>query len=288
MKWLCHNWIQPLQNRVKEELPPENSSFSKAWSVVTPILIYYVVNTFCVLFFDCFMQWTAGRDGGWATISERLRLYSTTVWGIVNGLAMLIGAGTVYKSFLKEAPQIALPDTRKKDVFLLIVLGAATALCFNVLFSLLQITGSSESYAEVAEKQFALPLLTGVVLYGVVSPLAEEIIFRGLVYNRLRRQFGLTVAVIGSAALFGLYHGNPVQTLYGFILGLLMAVLYERYGAFLVPVLLHSAANVCIYIISSKAVWQQSVSNWGVCIGNGVISILLLWITLFYKKKKAE
>lgn len=288
MKWLCHCWIQPLQKRVREDVAPEDSSFSRAWSVVAPVLIYYVVNTLCISLFAYFTQWTMGQDGTWLEISYFIKRYSFMVSGTVNGLAMLAGAGAVYHLFLKETPQISLPAGHKKDAVFLVVLGAATALCFNVLFCLLQVTDSSKTYTEVAEKQFALPLWAGIILYGVVSPLAEEVVFRGLVYNRLRRQFGLNVAIIGSSAIFGLYHGNAVQALYGFILGVFMAVLYERYGAFIVPVLLHSAANICIYVISSDVTWQQVVLNPAVCIVSGVVSGILLWVALFYKKKSAR
>lgn len=278
MNWFSDNWIQPLQRRVKTELPPEKTSFLRAWSIISPILIYYVSNSIFIILSAYMIQGISVLDGKWMPLSEWLRVHSTMVSGVLNGIAMLIGTAVVYPLFRREAPQISLPVSHKKDIPLLFILGASVALCFNILFSLLQITGSSQSYAEVADKQFALPLWAGIILYGLISPLAEEIVFRGLVYNRICRQYGLTIAVIGSALLFGVYHGNVVQALYGFILGLLMAVFYERYASFIVPVLLHGAANICVYVISSNTDWQQMVMNRGVCAVSAMAALVILWI----------
>lgn len=286
MNLILFKWICPLQNRTKEAVVTQERSFMKAWSVVYPILLYYVAGSICIMLFAYFMQWISSREGIWAGLAEGLRQYSTIASAVVNGFSMLVGTAVVYPAFKREKIQIPMPASHKKESVPVFLAGAMVALCFNILFSLLQITGSSQSYAEVAERQFSLPLWAGLILYGIVSPVAEEIVFRGLVYNRLHRLFGLPFAVIGSAVLFGVYHGNVVQALYGFILGLFIAVLYERYGSFAVPVLSHSAANICIYVISANELWQETVMNWGVCAVSGVTAIILFGFLLFPKKKE--
>ena len=237
MKWFLFNWIHPLQTRNKETVLAEERSFMKAWSVIYPIFLYYVAGSICIMLFAYFMQWISLQDGIWKELADFLRTYSSRVSAVVNACSMMIGILVVYPMFKKEKLRIGIPDKYKKDLLPIGILGAATALFFNILFSLLQITESSESYAQVAERQFSVPLWMGLILYGILSPIAEEVVFRGLVYNRLYRFFGLPFAVIGSSLLFGAYHGNMVQASYGFILGLFMAIIYERYGSFLVPVL---------------------------------------------------
>lgn len=253
MNFFSFNWIQPLQKRLKEEVFTKEKSFMKAWSIIYPILLYYAVNV----------------------------IFSP----LLGRLSILIGTAAVFSFFLNEKAEVKLPPLHKKDIPLLFILGMAAALCFNILFALLQITGSSEQYTEVAQKQFALPLWAGILVYGIIAPLAEEMVFRGIVYNRLDRLFGRMIAIIGSALLFGVYHGNIVQALYGFILGLLIAVLYERYGSFVVPVLIHGAANICVYIVSSNVILQQKFMNWTACITCGILAIVLFWLLVFRKEK---
>lgn len=255
MKFFSFNWIQPLGKRIKEEVFTKEQSYMRIWSIIYPILLYYAVN---VIFAS-----------------------------LIGRLSILIGMAVVFPSFLNEKAEVRMPPLRKKDIPLLFILGAVAALCFNIMFALLGITGSSGEYAQVAQKQFALPLWAGIFLYGVISPIAEEVLFRGIVYNRLDRLFGRTIAIIGSALLFGVYHGNIVQALYGFILGVLIAVLYERYGAFVVPVLIHSAANIAVYIVSSNIILQQKFMNWTGCIACGILAIVLFWL-LVLRKEEAE
>lgn len=253
MNFFSFNWIQPLGKRIKEEVFTKEQSYMKIWSIIYPVLLYYAVNVIFAL--------------------------------LMGRLSILIGMAAVFPFFLNEKAEVRMPLLRKKDIPLLFILGAVAALCFNILFALLGITGSSGEYAQVAQRQFSFPLWTGVFLYGVISPFAEEVVFRGIVYNRLDRLFGRTIAIIGSALLFGVYHGNIVQALYGFILGVLIAILYERYGSFVVPVLIHSAANVCVYIVSSDAMLQQKFMNWTGCIACSILAIVLFWLLVLRKEK---
>lgn len=259
--------------------------FLKAWSIISPILIYYLVNTAVFTLCTYLVLGISTQSGDAQIWGDWIRAHSVIVSGAVNGIAMLAAAAVVWKSFLQEKPQIRLAQLQTKDVPLVFILGGSAALCFNSLFSLVQITGSSQAYTEVAEKQFALPLWAGILLYGVISPIAEEIVFRGLVYHRLYRHFGRAFAIIGSAVLFGVYHGNFVQALYGFILGLLIAVIYERYASFVIPVLLHSAANISVYIVSSDKELTQRFMNWSGCIVCGGLSLLLFWLLVLRKEK---
>lgn len=244
--------LAPLQNRIRKEPMPEPTSFLKAFSIVYPIIFYYAVSQLVILLFAYFVQWISRSDGSMGQLAQWLRTNSMAVSGVVKGVSLIIGVAAVFFTFQKETPVIVMPPAYKKDIGILFVLGASAALAVNILFALLQFTGSSKVYEQVADKQFAFPLWAGIILYGIVSPVAEEIVFRGIVYNRMRRQYSLWISLLGSSMLFGLYHGNIVQAVYGFLLGLLIAVMYEKYGSFLVPVILHGAANIAVYIVTSN------------------------------------
>jgi len=276
--------LTPLQNRIKKELPPEPTSFFKAFSIISPIIIYYVVSQLIILLFAYFMQWVSGQEGTWQQIAEWFRTNSMAVSGTVKGLSVIIGVAAVFTIFIKETPVIKLPIKYKKDIGFLFFLGASAALSVNILFSLLGFTGSSASYEQVAEKQFAFPLWAGILLYGIVSPLAEEIVFRGIVYNRMRRQYSLWTALFGSGLLFGLYHGNIVQAVYGFLLGLLIGLIYEKYGSFLVPVILHGAANIGVYAVTSNPHLQKMCMNWGVFLVSTAFFMVLFFMCLSKKR----
>lgn len=69
---------------------------------------------------------------------------------------------------------------------LTITLAFSSSVSLNILFISLHLTESSETYNQVAAHQYGVILPVGLVLYGIVSPLAEEIVFRGIIYNRMK------------------------------------------------------------------------------------------------------
>ena len=132
----------------------------------------------------------------------------------------------------------------------IVLLGIVLSLGFNFWFAVTGFLQSSETYNQVAARQFSLSLWRAVVLYGIWSPLVEELIFRGICYGILRKYLPKMAAVFGSALIFGLYHGNSVQFVYGTVMGIVMALLYEKYQTLIAPILFHSAANTAIYIVT--------------------------------------
>lgn len=67
-------------------------------------------------------------------------------------------------------------------------------------------------------------------LYGsLAAPVVEELIFRGLLL-RLLEPWGKRFAIVASAVLFGLFHGNLVQIPYAFVVGLVLGVVTMEYS----------------------------------------------------------
>jgi membrane protease YdiL (CAAX protease family) len=77
----------------------------------------------------------------------------------------------------------------------------------------------------------------------VVAPIAEECFFRGVVFAAMRRRLSRGVAISVSAAAFALVHSNPVGFLPIFLIGSLLAYLYERTGSLAAPVAVHMVHN---------------------------------------------
>lgn len=120
--------------------------------------------------------------------------------------------------------------------------GIGAAFFFNNLILLTGLT--SEAYEEAGALLYQPPLGIQIVAVGILIPIAEELIFRGLGYYRLRWHLSFFEAAVISAMLFGWYHGNIVQGLYAGALGLLMAWAYEISQSLYAPVCLHIAANL--------------------------------------------
>lgn len=91
---------------------------------------------------------------------------------------------------------------------------------------------------------------TGVLAVAVVAPVVEELIFRGLILNRLSRVMPGWLAVALSSAAFGVCHGHPVWFAYAFVLGAFFALLDLRAKSILPSILGHIAFNAISQILS--------------------------------------
>ena len=83
----------------------------------------------------------------------------------------------------------------------------------------------------------------------VVSPLMEELIFRGLILKLFHRFLNFAIANVLQALLFGIYHMNLVQGLYAFLLGILIGCIFYLTRNILYCVLFHFVLNTCGVIL---------------------------------------
>lgn len=91
-----------------------------------------------------------------------------------------------------------------------------------------------------------LLLSTGLIpalSIAVAGPLAEELMFRGVIQTRLEQAMPVWAAVVLQAVLFGVVHGTPVQMAYAFLLGLVFGFLRSRTGSILPGFAAHAAFN---------------------------------------------
>jgi len=251
-------WIEPLSKRVKKTAYYSQNSFVRAMSIISPELVYYYVGQ--IVTFG--MAYVIGTGSYGTTTSEFYRDNSLILAALIRIAAVIIAVLPLIPAFIREYP-VLLPDKRfAVPVTLVVGMGIAFSLFFNSIAMLTGFAGSSQSFNNTATAQFSLPVWMGVIVYGLVTPLTEEIVHRGLIYNRFRRYFNLPIAVIGSSLLFGISHGNRVQLVYGFIMGLFICYVYERYGAFVYPVLFHCVANIAVYVCMSNNMMRECVTSY--------------------------
>jgi membrane protease YdiL (CAAX protease family) len=100
-----------------------------------------------------------------------------------------------------------------------------------------------------------LPALEdGLVLYfivgGIIAPVVEEILFRGIIYGFFRR-WGVLAALFFSTLFFVLSHqGFSFVQVTG---GIVFAVSYEKDGRLMVPITVHALGNLSLFTLSALA-----------------------------------
>jgi membrane protease YdiL (CAAX protease family) len=101
-----------------------------------------------------------------------------------------------------------------------------------------------EPEPQAAERAIEMlnPVLV-VLAIVVFAPIAEEVFFRGVVFNAWLREGGRRFAFIGSALLFAVIHVSLLSLIPIFALGLMLAWIYDRTGTLLAPIAMHATVN---------------------------------------------
>jgi len=123
-----------------------------------------------------------------------------------------------------------------------------TAVCMlanipaNIVVNLEKAMGFSGKMPEMPLTDDPSVLVLYFITIAVIPPVVEELMFRGMILHGLRR-FGDGFAIVASALLFGLYHGNFVQFVFAFLAGLAMALVVVRTGSLWTSILIHFVNN---------------------------------------------
>lgn len=176
----------------------------------------------------------------------------------------------------------------------------ALLLAFGALFGLgwvnekfiefLQGLGFTLSQITLPKRHFGDFLLCTLIVC-ILPCVFEECIFRGLVFNGLKR-LGDIFAVLVCGALFSLFHKNPSQTLYQFILGCTLSLLTLKSGSVLPAMLFHFINNFYIvifyFVTPQNYAFDSAVQI--VLLVLGLIAFILAVVYLIFKcqKPKAE
>ena len=138
----------------------------------------------------------------------------------------------------------------------------------------------------------SLPL--GILIYGVLSPLAEETVFRGITLQRLyllchEKKSGKTAFLLAaglSSLLFGIYHGSFVQGLYAAAMGFLFCLFLALGGNLFRVIVLHGGANVMTLFLSQAGTFRRASAS--VMAGAFGIAFCCGGYVLFSRKHKNE
>lgn len=115
----------------------------------------------------------------------------------------------------------------------------------------------SNPLTQMSEQPFILNLLLGCVL----APLAEELLFRKTLMDRLR-PWGEGFALVASALLFSLSHANFYQMLYAFTVGVILGGVYLKTGQVKYTMALHAGLNLVSIAVMPVLEPLGDAGNW--------------------------
>lgn len=89
-------------------------------------------------------------------------------------------------------------------------------------------------------------MLTAVFAIAIIAPFFEEVLFRGLVYGKLRTVMRPWAAIFLQAVFFGVAHAVLFQSIFAVIMGILLGIIYYKIGSIVTSAICHSAFNLSV------------------------------------------
>ena len=228
------------------------------WTMLA-VVVYYFME---VLFNALFQLVLRGASAS----GERLTML--VIANLILKLVVLFVFGFWY--MVRENKWHYRPDYRKslslKTLSCLIAIGLLGQYALGFVMVLLKafVPDVFYEYTKVTEtlQLFGTYPLVTFIMVVVIGPIAEELLFRGVIYGRLRNSFTVLQAAVISAAIFGIYHKNLVQGVYAAIFGIILAYIFEKTQTIWGCAVMHMMFNLSSYLMTGLAALLQKTGIW--------------------------
>ena len=265
----------------------KTNGFIKAWGILYPIFIYYVISNVVIYLAALMLGVTQETYAQWyivlQTIATAVALPVLYNFYRRDQLMMTV----FYQRTALESREIP-AGTKLFYGVLTFVCGALAGVVLNNVIGATGLAELSAGYQNVNAHFYSGDLLFEILGAGILIPLAEELLYRGIVYGRLSDWVGIPRAALVSSLIFGVLHFNIVQFVYALLLGLLLVYFLEKthnlYGA----VLGHIGANLLTVLRTETGLldWmeQSPAVFW---ISTAVLAAVCAGLVFLLKRKKS-
>lgn len=239
-----------------------------------------------------------GMGGTAETATENLAF--RVISSIITPLTF-VGVFFIYNKFSKISLNAAKVKFNLKWHTVLLIIAISLVCVFGLQYA---ITGIDRGLSALGYKfsSINLPLdnvgwyFANIIILALLPAIGEELIYRGIIFNGLRRNVSDKAAVLISAALFTLMHGGLEQFVYPFILGIFFGWLVLRTGSTLSSIILHFCNNALVITLSFienmtgfDFMPKQNWLFWTLAVLLFIVVFVIMFlIDKFYFKKKSK
>lgn len=216
--------------------------------------------------------------------------------GYITILTALVGIPLLMIMMVRDyKKQYVLPINTNRTILykVIYVMFGCVCLCIalNATIFMMMSKIDTQVYQTTSEALYSIRFRYQLIGYGLLVPIVEELLYRGLIYNRLKVSFGRHSSLVISAIIFAMVHGNWVQGLYGLICGLVFVWLYEFFGTIFVPILAHMTLNISSLFFTKYEIFDIILRD-DITQGIGIVTfstlVSLIYVILVGNKKNID
>jgi membrane protease YdiL (CAAX protease family) len=267
------------------------------WRLIYPILIYFGIQffvSFAYMLVAVIGMMAGGLNDPMAAVDGMTQLFidNTLIITIISNTASFIIFLLLYngdKNKEKNNCEFFIFENAPMFKWLLLaILAICSALSLNIIIGYTKLAELSPGFDAVSEAIYGSDLWVQILAVVISAPILEEFLVRGLIFKRMKRWSSPLVAAIVSSALFGLIHLNLVQFVYAFLLGMMLALVYEKFENIWAPILFHLVANAVSITISNVPALAEAFESDVVVIISAVVTTIAMVVLVVYFVKSEK
>lgn len=240
-------------------------SLRKASNGIGLLLILFMVTEMMFTVVFAFASFFSG-----ASVEAALQTaFGETLFNGVFSLVTFFFVGIIFCLIRRESFADLFPFQKVGAGYLvmLVVIGVTFSLLSNyvsdAIASLCEMFGLTSSYSGTVTIEGPEDIFMSYLEIAIIPALVEEFAFRGIIMGMLRK-YSDALALIVSAAVFGLMHGNLVQIPFAFCGGLVFGFIALKTNSLLPGILIHffnNALSVTLDLLSNNTALSEDTVN---------------------------
>ncbi len=243
------------------------------WEIIFPIILYYIIFLSTMYFVFAF-------------IGHTIATYMTAqiISAAVTIPFMYFATYKPTQEMFIQKPKI--DKALGLNIVYVIVITLFISSALNNIISMSPLVNMSSAYAQANENFYGSTLVLELIGSAILSPIMEELVFRGIVFGNLRKLTGLWQSVFLSALLFGLIHFNIVQFVYAFLFGIVLALFMYKSGHMYAAMVGHITANSFAVIRTETGIFDNTLDGSGMAWGVSVVTLVAGVVIFIYYLRK--
>ena len=173
---------------------------------------------------------------------------------------------------------------RLKKAGIAIVTAACISVALNNIISMTPLVDASAGYQEANANFYGSTLALELISSALMTPILEEMVFRGILFTRLKSILPKIPAIVVSALIFAVVHFNIVQFIYAFLLGIVLAILMDLTDHVYPAIIGHVTANLIAVLRTETGIltgtMDKSLFAWGVSVFLLIFGVAILVICI--------
>ena len=250
---------------MKEDKP------TRMWKVISPAIIYLFIRMGIEIIFGVsgiYMEFLGtyrkyGMISDTSFFIERLQRKMGNYSDYTIFLSALLSVIYSGYNIRKENPNILKKMKSSINIQYLvscIVFAVSLSAAVSSFLSVLPTDGIYGRYDSAGVNILSGNIVFRLLTVGGIVPVAEELIYRGLIYRRIKKEYRVYVAMSVSSLIFAIFTFSFVQGIYTFVMGMAFSLCYELSDDIRNPVLMHMAVNICFVLAGYYGIGNISES----------------------------